>query len=123
MRFSGLTLGLAVVSGWLAGTVPAQAETLTWHLRSDYPYVVSLEFYSQGRNHAWPGSGKVYVLDDSEAHSFRLGCNAGESICFGAWVRGNSDRYWGVGAENAQHCSDCCYVCNGGETDLRILNP
>ena len=123
MRFSFLKFVVPAVAASLAFAAPVKAETLTWHIRSDYPYVVSLEFYSQSRNHAWPGGGKVYVLDDSNAHTYNLSCNYGESICFGAWVRGESDQYWGVGAEDSQYCTDCCYPCDGGETGLRILNP
>lgn len=69
-----------------------------------------------------PAGGKVYVLDDSEVHSYTLSCNPGEDICFGAWVRGNTDKYWGVGYDNSQDCSDCCYYCDNIDTDVRNLN-
>jgi hypothetical protein len=122
MRLFGFKIATAAFAAAMALPAPAPADSMTWHIRSDYPHVVSLEFYSQDRNHAWPGDGQVYVLDDSDTHSYTLSCNNGEDICFGAWVRGNSDKYWGVGRDNAQHCTDCCYYCTNGETDLRILN-
>jgi len=107
----------------VALSAPATAENMNWQIRSDYPYIVSLEFYSQDRNHSWPGGGKAYILDDSAVHSYNLSCSYGETICYGAWVRGNSDKYWGVGRDNSQYCSDCCYDCGSGDAELRILNP
>ena len=101
---------------------PARAQSLTFHVRSNYPYIVSLSFYSDDRSHAWPGGDQVWILDDYETHTFNLGCIPGEKICLGAWVRGNSDRYWGVGYGARQYCSDCCYICNGGETPVQVLN-
>lgn len=105
------------------GTVaPVAADSLKWTIRSDYPHIVSLEFYSQDYNRAWPGDGEVYILDDYNQKVYNLNCSTGESICFGAWVRGNSEKYWGVGLNNSQRCSDCCYTCGYGDTDLRILH-
>lgn len=122
MRFVQFGIAAAIGAAAMALGAPAPADEMTWHVRSYYPYVVSLEFYSEDRNHVWPGGGKVYVLDDSEVHSYTLSCNPGEDICFGAWVRGNTDKYWGVGYDNSQDCSDCCYYCDNIDTDVRNLN-
>lgn len=122
MNFSRLTVIVAAVLSSLAFALPASAESLTWRIRSDYQYVVSLAFYSQDRNYSWPGGDQVYIVDDYAEHTYNLSCSYGETICYGAWVRGDSDLFWGVGANNSQYCSDCCYTCDGGVTDLRILN-
>jgi len=122
-RFKGLTVALAAGLSFLSVSAPSYADTLHWQIRSDYPYIVSLEFYSQNYDRAWPGNGNVYVLDDSAVHSYALACDYGEKICFGAWVRGDSSKYWGTGRDGLQGCSDCCYVCGHGGTTLRILNP
>lgn len=99
----------------------SKAETMTWLMKSKYPYKVSVSFYSKSRRHSWPGGTKVWVISDSEVHEYTLRCNRGEKICFGAWVRGNSRRYWGVGKRGYKGCSSCCYRCNGGETRIQTL--
>ncbi|TLP58450.1 hypothetical protein FEE96_18635 [Parasedimentitalea maritima] len=116
----GKLISWIVLTLALAG--PAIADNLNWRIRSEHPNVVSLEFYSQDYSRAWPGDGEVYILDDYDTHSYNLQCQSGETICYGAWVRGDSDSYWGVGLNDANGCSDCCYTCGQGDTDLRILN-
>lgn len=101
----------------------AEAETLTFYIRSEHPKVVSLEFYSQNRRVAWPGDGEVYVIKDYDTHEYRLSCRAGEKICYGAWVRNRQSSYWGVGYNDRNGCKGCCYTCNGGETRVIVLNP
>ncbi len=115
--------GRLIVAATLFGAVgPVSADNLRWTIRSDYPHIVSLEFYSQDYSRAWPGDGEVYILNDYDVHEYNLSCETGETICYGAWVRGNSNRYWGVGLDNSQGCNDCCYTCGYGDTALRILN-
>lgn len=101
----------------------AQASDITFNLQSQHPNVVSLEFYSQNRNAAWPGDGQVYIMDDYNTQSYKLNCQAGEQICYGAWVRNQSQSYWGVGMDDGNYCTDCCYTCNGGSTPVITLNP
>lgn len=104
-------------------SLPSAAETLTWYVQSEHPNVVSLEFYSSDRDVAWPGGGEVYLLDDWDVQTYTLECNRGEQICFGAWVRGSDNEYWGVGLDGEQGCDSCCYVCDGGETEIEVLSP
>jgi hypothetical protein len=111
-----------VAAAVLCVALPALGEDLTFRMKSNHRNKVQVEFYSQNRNHAWPGGNKAYNIDDYEVHSFRLTCNRGEKICYGAWVTGNSSRYWGVGINNRQRCSNCCYTCNGGTASIE-LNP
>ena len=122
MRFFTLKTALAATLAVLSLTAPVKADTLEWTVRSDYPHVVSLEFYSQTYNRAWPGDGRVHVIDDYNVHSYVLACETGEKICYGAWVRGIPDKYWGVGYNDTQGCADCCYSCGYGSIPLRILN-
>lgn len=117
-------LALAVLStAAFAPVQAAKADELVWTFRSDHPNVVSLEFYSQTRSHVWPGNGKVYILDDSEEHTYSLNCRTGEKICYGAWVRNRSSQYWGVGYNGEEGCTGCCYTCGGGATKVFVLNP
>lgn len=115
---------------WLAGlylavsVAPADAQSLTWFIRSEHPNVVSVKFYSQSRrNYVWPNADEVYVLDDYETKRFSLACRPGEKICYGAWVRNRTRSFWGVGPNNRNSCRGCCYICNGGETKVIVLNP
>lgn len=112
-------IALLPVSGLVSSS--AEAQSINWRLRSFDKAVVDVEFYSQNRRHIWPGGSEVYVIRDFEAKSFKLNCVRGEKICYGAWVRGNSKFYWGVGKANANRCTGCCYTC-GDTTETPIIN-
>lgn len=102
----GLGLGLAV-----AAPPAAAAETMTWTMRSSYDSRVQVEFYSHERKAAWPGNGRAYPLNDSKPHVFKLNCQRGEKICYGAWPTAGGSTYWGVGAKDKHTCKTCCAVC------------
>jgi hypothetical protein len=88
---------------------------------SKYQYRVQIAFYSRERNHEWPGNGQAWDLNDYNQHTYTLNCRRGEKICFGAWVTGNANRYWGVGFGGKQGCSTCCYQC-GEVPQPQVLN-
>jgi len=105
----------------MMAAAPARAADMTWTMSSSYDYKVSLSFYSQDANRVWPGNGEVYVLSDSRPHAFTIACRRGENICYGAWpTGGNSNKYWGVGRANANHCRSCCFIC-GESNPVREL--
>lgn len=108
---------LAFSAGTFASVSPALAADVTFMMRNDHPNAVEVELYSQDRNHIWPGNGEVYYLDDGETKSIALSCKSGEKICYGAWVSGEKETYWGTGPDNGETCTDCCYTCTGGETE------
>jgi hypothetical protein len=99
------------------------AADVTFVMRNEHPNAVEVELYSQDRDHVWPGNDEVYMLDDGETKTMSLACEEGESICYGAWISGDEDTYWGVGPNNSQRCEDCCYTCTGGETEQVNLVP
>ena len=101
----------------------AAADSITFNVQNNHPNRVQLEFYSQDRNHAWPGGGQADVLDDGAPHSYPLSCQTGEQICYGAWVDGNASIYWGSGLDDQYGCDACCFTCGGGSTPLINLNP
>jgi hypothetical protein len=112
----------------LACSRPASADldemtTLTFQVRSEYPYQVCLEFYSQERSHGWPGGTQAYLLSDSKTHVYTINCRRGERISYGAWVRGNTNKYWGVGALRSHPCDSCAFVADGSVTPVIVLNP
>jgi hypothetical protein len=115
-----LAFGLVAAS---PGSGQAADATLTWSFQSNHPNRVQLEFYSQHRNAAWPGNGHVFLLGDYQRHRFTLSCWSGEKICYGAWVDGDANQYWGVGIDQSSYCQDCCVICQNGDAGTRTLNP
>jgi hypothetical protein len=99
----------------------AQADQITIDVVSEASVKVQIEFYSQDRSVAWPGNGMAWDLNDYQRHTYTLNCRSGEQICFGAWVTGNSSRYWGVGANNSHGCQKCCFTCGAGNYPTQIL--
>lgn len=116
--FRVLAFGVLVFFGALTTAPPDAAAqdnaNMTWKIRSFDKHAVELKFYSRSRRVEWPAPGKVWVLRDFEVKSFRIGCAAGEKICYGAWQAGNSEKYWGVGKGAHDGCDDCCYTCKDG---------
>jgi hypothetical protein len=106
-----------------AGPAQAQLDQVTFIITSEHPNIIDVEFYSQDRNHAWPGGSKVYTISDYNTKHYTLNCVSGEKICYGAGVRGRYSQYWGVGIGNRQSCIGCCFVCGGGATRPIVLNP
>jgi hypothetical protein len=90
----------------------ATESTITFNVKSDYQYAVRVEFFSQERNLAWPGSHDTYKVDDYQTHSYRLRCSSGEKICYGASDSSGST-YWGLGLDGRHGCKNCCAVCGG----------
>lgn len=101
----------------------AFADDVTFVMKNGHPNALELELYSQDREHVWPGNGEVYLLDDGETKEVPLSCEAGESICYGAWISGDQNTYWGVGPNSSQTCDNCCYTCEGGQTEQINLIP
>jgi hypothetical protein len=114
---AALRVGLALLM-LVAASFAASAADVTFEMRNNHPNAVEVELYSQDRNHVWPGGGEIYLLDDGETKTMPLSCNEGEQICYGAWISGDRGTYWGVGPDNKETCSDCCYTCTGGSTEL-----
>ena len=117
----GVAAGLALC---LFAAVPsALADDITFVMQNEHPNALEVELYSQDRDHVWPGGGQVYYLDDGETKTMPLACDAGETICYGAWISGDKGTYWGVGPDNGQACDTCCFTCEGGETEQITLVP
>jgi len=117
-----MIIRIAIFLGLLVSSAAASAGELIWHFRSEHSGVINLEFYSQNRNHVWPGNNQVYVIDDGNVHDYALECNSGEKICYGAWLRSDSSSYWGSGYGGEQRCDSCCFTCDGGPTNVMVLN-
>ncbi|TIN57110.1 MAG: hypothetical protein E5Y30_38685 [Mesorhizobium sp.] len=114
---------LAALSFVMLVASAAQADDVTFAIKNSHSNAMRVELYSQDRDYVWPGEDKDYFLDDGETKQLPISCNAGESICYGAWVDGDEGTYWGVGPGNTEKCEDCCYTCSGGETEEIELVP
>lgn len=116
-----VVVGLVVFQGLAFSIASVRAETLTWIVRSEHSKVVNLEFYSLDRAVSWPGGGEIFTIDDDQEHSYRLSCEPGEKICYGAWLRDRKRSYWGAGFNARNRCKTCCYTCDGMETRVIAL--
>ena len=117
MKLRTIIAAAAMLAAQLALSVPASAADVTFTMRNNHPNAVEVELYSQDRDHVWPGDNQVYILDDGETKIMPLSCEEGEKICYGAWIQGDQQTYWGVGPGNTEACDDCCYTCTGGATE------
>ncbi len=96
------------------GSAQAQNGLATFNMTNNAKYTIFLKFFSQNRAYVWPGPSDHYTLSDNGEHSFKLACNSGEQICYGAsYSQDGSGTYWGVGFNGNQGCSGCCLVCAG----------
>jgi hypothetical protein len=120
-KLRALLLLPALLLAVLAAPTASRAEDMTFQVKSMSQDVVQIAFFSQDRRVRWPAPGRAYGLADYNEHDYKLGCINGEKVCYGAWVKGNSNRYWGVGAEGKHSCVGCCYTCNGRETKHIVL--
>jgi hypothetical protein len=84
---------------------------------------VEVQLYSQDRDYVWPSSDEVYLLDDGETKTMPIECQQGERVCYGAWISGDQSTFWGVGPGKTQNCDNCCYTCQGGNTEQINLVP
>lgn len=122
MRLGPIIAAAAMLAAQLALSAPASAADVTFTMQNNHPNAVEVELYSQDRDHVWPGNNQVYILDDGETKTMPLACEEGEKICYGAWIQGDQQTYWGVGPGNTEACDDCCYTCTGGATETINLD-
>ena len=100
---------------------PPPRPQLTLRMKSNHRSAVSVAFYSTSdESRSWAGR----TITDRDTHTFRLNCEAGEKICYAAWVTGGPlTQYWGVGRRGKQGCQDCCYTCPTERTAPIVLEP
>lgn len=122
MWIKGALLALGLALAIVAPSSGAQAQQLTFEMVNDSGRDIQIEFYSEDRNHAWPGGNQAYNLGRAQDNKWTLNCRRGEKICYGAWVKGNSGVYWGVGLNRKHRCETCCFTCDGGVA-RRTLTP
>jgi hypothetical protein len=122
MSIKGALLAVGFAVAMLAPSTAVQAKQLTFAMTNDSGQDIQIEFYSEDRNHAWPGGNQAYNLGRAKDNNWTLNCRRGEKICYGAWVKGAAQTYWGVGPNRKYSCQTCCFVCDGS-TARRTLTP
>lgn len=98
----------------------APDNTLILLIKSLDSYTVDVNLFNASATLVWPGSNRVWSLDDSKTHRFVISCRDGEKICYGASRRGNSDVYWGVGPDGRRGCANCCTTCGTGALTMTL---
>ena len=121
-RTIGDRLALAAVAVCLGAGVAAAGE-MVWKFKSEHSSPVGVELYSQDRNKTWPGGGRPYMLRDWDTHAFRIECQDGERICFGAWVQNDTSVFWGSGLDGVEACGNCCAKCGSRGLRTQVLKP
>ncbi len=102
---------------------PAHAVDMAFYMKNGAPRAVAVELYSQSRATVWPGSEKVYLLERGDKKSVPVTCEAGETICWGAWLNGDDQTFWGVGPGSLRKCDDCCTICTAKSTTTITIGP
>jgi hypothetical protein len=91
---------------------PAFAADMNFYMKNQQDRGVAVDLFSHDRDAVWPGDDKVYFLDSREKKSVPISCEAGERICYGAWINGDDSIFFGVGPDNDQPpCEYCCFLC------------
>src|SRR5882672_8426232 len=100
---------LALIALLLA--TPAHAAEMAFFVKNLRQQSVAVELFSHDRETVWPGDDKVFMIEPHSQKSVPISCNAGENICYGAWVNGQDNISAGVGPDNDQPCDTCCFIC------------
>ena len=118
--FTAIFFGLLLIVG--AGTESAQSGDATFKLTNNARYSIMVKFFSQNRNWQWPNSTSHWTLSDNGQHSFRLGCQDGEKICYGGSYTADDRTHWGVGFQGNKGCQGCCLTCGSNVSHSWNLN-
>lgn len=109
-------LFLALAAPLLLPAPSALAAEMAFYVKNNVGRAVAVELYSRSRRVVWPGGDKVYLLEKGEKKSVPIECQAGEKICWGAWLNGNDGVAFGVGPDDARDCEACCTTCTSKTT-------
>lgn len=95
------------------------ADRVTFRFNKSYPGTVYVRLYSLDREQIWPASGKAYAIEDYGVQDISVQAKPGERICYGAWVSGSRDDFWGAGKRGAKPegvSKTDIFTCDGGTT-------
>jgi len=102
----------------------ADAKNYLFRFRNTSGSPLQVQLYADSRDNIWPSANETWVYPaDGRIYVNGISCHRGEMICFGAWIEGRSDFYWGTGRGKQNRCDSCCYRCSGQQTEIINLNP
>lgn len=104
-----------------ASTRLAAADGMAFFIDNRHPGDVAVELY--GRQTVWPGNDQAYLIEKGMKKSVPITCEAGETICWAAWISGDAGTYWGVGPDSVRRCDDCCFICANKATATVRIGP
>ena len=122
---AGLLAAVALGTVVMSAATPhaAKAETFTWRFMNSTNRTIQVKIWSKSRNWVWPSRTRVYVIPPT-GQVFRVHqtCVYGEKLCYGGWFRSGGGLYWGVGRYGNRGCANCCYRCEGGQSQIRRMH-
>lgn len=80
-------------------------------------YSINYKFFDGTNNLVWPSSTTHWYVNDGLTDTRTLSCVSGSTICYGANTGSTS---WGVGIDNSNSCSNCCYTCDSGTHSVNL---
>jgi hypothetical protein len=100
----------------------AVAGTMTWVIYDGCPgrEPIRFRFFDDENNGVWPASDRYYYTKRyGEGYRQALECEKGAKVCYGGWQPG-AGKYWGVGENGVESCTDCCARCDGDTYEKRL---
>ena len=94
----------------LAAAGAAHADGMAIFIKNHHDRDIALELHGPG-DRLWPGDDQVYLIEKNMQKSIPIECEAGERICYGAWLYGDDRTNFGVGPDNTKTCDNCCTTC------------
>lgn len=111
-----LILALVLMASGFSASA-AEKGVITFRITSSSIYSVWLAFYSHSRDYTWPDSNEYLQISDSVEHNYKVRCEIGETVCFGAFWD-TLGKQWGVGKDDKLKCKGCCLVCDREEANV-----
>jgi hypothetical protein len=115
-----MKIGVAAAACLIASLVQVQAEDMQFHINNKTTYNIQVRFFSQTRAAWWPGEKSGWDMNVNASNDFKLSCNPGEKVCYGAWTMPKPTLDWGVGLDGKNKCSACCYSCGANSNEINL---
>jgi hypothetical protein len=94
---------------------------IVWRFTNISGAPLQYRFYAFNRRYYWPAANRAFLLFNGTSRSTAISCIRGEKVCYGAWVAGQPQIFYGRGSTGIPGCIGCCYICNGAVTKVFVL--
>lgn len=111
------------------GTVTAAAGTtpMRWTLADRCPdgKGVQMRIFTRTgfEQKTFPEGGGTFKVQSGKRISKVIECRTGQKVCPGLTTMPETSRYWGVGINGGQKCTNCCKFCAPKEVYLETSCP